>query len=284
MASMEPTMATSTLPASRHSAGQDDPQTARETDSIELFLQYVLMRLASLKIAVTLFIMAIILVVVGTLAQVDKDVWQVVDDFFRTPLAWIDLKEFFPPSFFPGLSVPNQVRLPGGHVVPLGFYFPGGWLIGGLMMINLLAAHLVRFPVQARGIQLKVGWVVVGIGSLFTWMVIPSGATLDGEYTGAWISGDAVWRLLQTGLAIACLVFGFAALRLARGRSLERGLLLSGAALLGGFLTRTLCGTDATRLGDSSLRILWQMCKGQLATLVLLLGCSILYKKKAGLV
>ncbi|MFI5387214.1 MAG: cytochrome c biogenesis protein CcsA [Fimbriimonadales bacterium] len=242
------------------------------------------MRLASLKITVTVFIMAIILVVVGTLAQVDKDVWQVVDDFFRTPLAWIDLKVFFPPSFFPGLSVPNQVRLPGGHVVPLGFYFPGGWLIGGLMMINLLAAHLVRFPVQARGIQLKVGWVVVGIGSLLTWMVIAGGATPDGEQTGTWISRDAVWRLLQTSLAIACLVFGFAALRLARGRSLERGLLLSGAALLGGILTWTLCGTDAARLGDSSLRILWQMCKGQLATLVLLLGCSMLYKKRAGLI
>jgi len=242
------------------------------------------MRLASLKITVTVFIMAIILVVVGTLAQVDKDVWQVVDEFFRTPLAWIDLKVFFPPSFFPGLSVPNQVRLPGGPVVPLGFYFPGGWLIGGLMTINLLAAGLVRFPVQSRGIQRKVGWVVVGIGCLLTWMVIAGGATPAGEQTGIWISRDAVWRLLQAGLAIACLLCGIAALRLARGRSLERGLLLIGAALLGGILTWTLCGRDAARLGDSSLRVLWQLCKGQLATVVLLLGCSLLYKKRAGLV
>ena len=108
-------MATSTLPASRDLAGQDDPRTARETDSIEATLHSVLMRLASLKITVTVLIMAIILVVVGTLAQVDQDVWQVVDDYFRAPLAWIDLKVFFPPSFFPGLSVPNEVRLPGGY-------------------------------------------------------------------------------------------------------------------------------------------------------------------------
>ena len=65
------------------------------------------MRLASLKITVTVLVMAIILVVVGTLAQVDQDVWQVVDDYFRAPLAWIDLKVFFPPSFFPGLSDPE---------------------------------------------------------------------------------------------------------------------------------------------------------------------------------
>ena len=169
-------------------------------------------------------------------------------------------------------------------MVPLGFYFPGGWLIGALMTINLLAALLVRFPVQARGIQRQVGWAVVGIGCLLTWMVIAGGTTPDGEPAGSGISREVLWTLLQTGLAIGCLLLGFAASRLARGRSLERGLLLSGAALLGGILTWTLLGRDAARLGDSSLRILWQMGKGQLATVVLLIGCSLLYKRKAGLV
>ena len=167
--------------------------------------------------------MAIILVVVGTLAQVDQDVWQVVDDYFRAPLAWIDLKVFFPPSFFPGLSIPNEIQLPGGSVVPLGFYFPGGWLIGGLMTINLLAALLVRFPVQARGIQRQVGWGVVGIGCLLTWMVIFGDATSAGEPTDSWISRDMIWGLFQMGLAITSLVLGFVASRVSRGRHLERG-------------------------------------------------------------
>jgi hypothetical protein len=109
---------------------------------IETFLQYV--RLASLKITVTVLVMAVILVVVGTLAQVDQDVFQVVDDYFRAPLAWIDLKVFFPPSFFPGISIPNEVRLPSGWLIPLGFYFPGGWLIGALMMIIPLAMTLAH--------------------------------------------------------------------------------------------------------------------------------------------
>src|SRR5450759_1642076 len=101
---MELTMATSTLPASRDLAGPDDRRTARETDSKEATIHTILVRLASLKITVTVLVMAIMLVVAGTLAQVDQDVFQVVDDYFRAPLAWIDLKVFFPPSFFPGIS------------------------------------------------------------------------------------------------------------------------------------------------------------------------------------
>ena len=32
---------------------------------------------------------AIFIVLVGTLAQVDKDMWEVIDDYFRTWIAWI---------------------------------------------------------------------------------------------------------------------------------------------------------------------------------------------------
>jgi ABC-type transport system involved in cytochrome c biogenesis permease subunit len=228
--------------------------------------------------------MAIFLVTAGTLAQVDEDVWQVVDDYFRAPLAWIDLKVFFPPSFFPGVVIPNEVRLPGGYLVPTGFYFPGGWLIGGLMAMNLLAALVVKFPVQARGLQRVAGWSLVGFGCLMTWMVVFADTSGDGGQAETWIAPDLLWRLLQGGLATGCLALGWTAWRSAGGRSLERGLLCSAAVILGGILTWTLCGSDAARLGDSSLRILWQMFKGQLATLVLLLGCSLLYKRKAGLV
>jgi ABC-type transport system involved in cytochrome c biogenesis permease subunit len=277
-------MASSALLTARKAVDQDEPPAAGETESTWQLVREVLQRLASLKITVTVLVMAMFLVVAGTLAQVDKDVWQVVDEYFRAPLAWIDLKVFVPPSFFPGLAVPNQVLLPGGFVVALGFYFPGGWLIGGLLTVNLLAASVVRFPVQARGRRLRVGWVVVGLGCLLTWLVIASGAAADGEQMGLSIPRVVAWRLIQTGLAIGGLLLGIAAVRLARSRSLERSTLLGGAVLLAGILAWTLWGGSAARLGDSSLRILWQMCKAQLATLVLLVGCAILYKKKAGLV
>ncbi len=66
------------------------------------------MPLTSLRLTVGLFAMAILIVLAGTLAQVDKDIWEVTDDYFRTAFAWIDLRLFFPPSFFPGLSVPGS--------------------------------------------------------------------------------------------------------------------------------------------------------------------------------
>ena len=51
--------------------------------------------LASLKLTVVLMALAIFLILAGTLAQIDKDIWQVMAEYFRTPVAWIDLRVFF---------------------------------------------------------------------------------------------------------------------------------------------------------------------------------------------
>src|SRR3990172_5139415 len=79
-------------------------------------LREVLESLASLKLTVWLMAMMIFLVLAGTLAQVEKEIWQGVDGYFRTLITWIDFQLFCPPSFFP-----NRPQIPGG------FYFPGGW-------------------------------------------------------------------------------------------------------------------------------------------------------------
>src|SRR4051794_36125226 len=89
----------------------------------------LLMPLASLKITVTLFALSLVLVFVGTLAQVDNGIKTVLDKYFHTWAVWVPLQLFFPRS----------VHVPGG------FPFPGGWTIGWALLINLLAAHLVRF-------------------------------------------------------------------------------------------------------------------------------------------
>ena len=46
----------------------------------------ILTPLASLKLTVVLFLMAIFIVFAGTLAQTEKDIWQVVHDYFRMDL------------------------------------------------------------------------------------------------------------------------------------------------------------------------------------------------------
>jgi hypothetical protein len=85
--------------------------------------------LASLRLTVGLFALATMLVFCGTLAQVDAGIWTVVRTYFRTAYVWIPFQIFFPRSL----------------AVPGAFLFPGGWLIGGLLLVNVLAAHAVRF-------------------------------------------------------------------------------------------------------------------------------------------
>ncbi|HEY1859888.1 MAG TPA: cytochrome c biogenesis protein ResB [Gemmataceae bacterium] len=90
--------------------------------------------IASLRLTVTLFVLAFVLVFLGTLAQMDAGNWTVVKQYFRSALVWIP---------FQTLVRFGQVFLyfPKSFSVPGSFPFPGGWLIGGLLLANLLAAH-----------------------------------------------------------------------------------------------------------------------------------------------
>ncbi len=110
----------------------------------------VLRPLASLQLTVLLLVLGMMLTFAGTLAQVEQGVWQVVNGYFRTLIAWIDLGIFFPARL--------RADLPA---IP----FPGGWLIGGLLVVNLLAAHAVRFRMVARRRRL-IGAAVVLVAGL----------------------------------------------------------------------------------------------------------------------
>jgi hypothetical protein len=107
----------------------------------------ILQPVASLRLTVALFVMAIFIVFAGTLAQIDSGVWTVVAKYFRSLFVWIPLQIFFPRS----------VAVPGG------FPFPGGWLIGGALLVNLVAAHAVRF---------RVGWKRVGIWLIHSGLIV----------------------------------------------------------------------------------------------------------------
>src|SRR5262249_61025030 len=93
---------------------------------------------ASLRLTVFLFALSIVLIFCGTLAQMDAGIGTVVKDYFRSLYVWIPLQLFvrFGQVFF---GVPHLTQVGGA------FPFPGGWTIGGLLLINLLAAHIIRF-------------------------------------------------------------------------------------------------------------------------------------------
>lgn len=89
--------------------------------------------MASLRLTVVLFSLAMVLILAGTLAQVNEGVWTVVDRYFRSVFVIIPLQLF----------VPEKVaQVPG--VVP----FPGGLTLGVLIFVNLLAAHFTRFKMN----------------------------------------------------------------------------------------------------------------------------------------
>jgi hypothetical protein len=145
-------------------------------------LRRLLMPLASLRITVTLFALSVVLVFVGTLAMMDSGIWSVVKAYFRSFYVWVPFQVFvrLGQVFF---------RVPEGTTVAGGFPFPGGWSIGLALLINLLAAHLVRFKLSWRrsgilllhsGIGLLlVGELVTGLFAVESQMVIGQGETVN---------------------------------------------------------------------------------------------------------
>ncbi len=234
----------------------------------------LLMPLASLRLTVALFAMAIFLVFAGTLAQVDQDIWDVMNQYFRTVFAWIPLQVFFPATFFTG----EPLHVPGG------FWFPGGFLIGATMGVNLIAAHALRFKVQARGSRLVYGLVVIAVGCLLTWLVIIGGSGKDTIEGAAPFEWTTLWIVMKWSLVALWLAGAYVLVRLDWARKFERWLLIAGEMLLGALLIFLFSQGDGASLGASSMRILWQLIKGGLAGLVLLAGCWLVFRKRAGIV
>ena len=103
----------------------------------------------SLKLTVVLLTLSIILIFWATLAQVRLGIWGVQEKFFHT---------FFVLETIPGKSIPVPV-------------FPGGYFLGGLLLLNLIAAHVYRLKFEWRktGIQLThLGLILLLLGELFT--------------------------------------------------------------------------------------------------------------------
>jgi hypothetical protein len=103
----------------------------------------------SLKLTVVLLALSIVLIFWATIAQVKLGVWGIQEEFFQT---------FFVLTKIPGTQIPVPV-------------FPGGYFLGGLLLINLVAAHIYRFRCSWRkaGIQLiHAGLILLLVGELLT--------------------------------------------------------------------------------------------------------------------
>lgn len=158
-------------------------------DSQKNFSGPVLEALGSLKLTVALLGMSIFLVFAGTLAQVDKGIWTVMDQYFRCWFAWVDLKIFFS----------RDSHVPGG------FPFPGGRLLGAVLLVNLLVSHAQRIRIVARGPRLTLGLATMAVGLIATWVVISHVFNLDSTQKVTDPSLRVTYQLIYGGGAGAIL-------------------------------------------------------------------------------
>jgi hypothetical protein len=103
----------------------------------------------SLRLTVVCLGLALLLVFIGTLAQVSLGLYNAQSEFFRSVFV------YWHPA--------------GTHwKIPV---FPGGWLLGGVLLINLLAAHAKRFEVSRKRIGIFLihgGLILLLVGQFLT--------------------------------------------------------------------------------------------------------------------
>ena len=257
--------------------GSDSRQIARDASSL---LPRCISVLASLKLTVVLFVLGMVIVFIGSLAQARRDVWQVMDDYFRCYVAKIDVQDLFPPSMFGERGEKLAASMGSFRYIP----FPGGWTIGWLMLFNLLAAHALTFRVRARGLKLVAGIVFVTLGLAVMALTVYTGNMQTGVETGnTLLSPGQIWQLMMAILGLsgaAGLVFAVLAKQASfSGRLLRASI---GAVLLGTFLYYFIGGA-AVQPDLSAMRILWQLMKGSACSVILLLGSMLLFEKRGGI-
>ena len=117
--------------------------------SLDYFLDRLISFFTSLRLTVVCLALALVLVFWGTLAQVDLGLYKAQNEYFRS---------FF---IFWGPKGASW-RIP---------VFPGGYLIGGVLLINLLATQIRRSVFTASKIGLwmvHVGLILLLLGQLLT--------------------------------------------------------------------------------------------------------------------
>jgi len=105
--------------------------------------------ITSLKLTIVCLVAAMALIFAGTISQVHLGIWEAQQRYFQSFFVWW-------PAEGNGFQIP---------------IFPGGHLIGAVLLVNLLAAHAKRFQWAWRkfGIHLThAGLIIMLAGGLFT--------------------------------------------------------------------------------------------------------------------
>src|SRR5213594_2829797 len=118
--------------------------------------------ISSLRLTVFFLCLALVLVFVGTLAQREEGLCAAQNRYFRSVFIWWS-------------PAGAKLRLP---------VFPGGYLIGGVLFFNLLAAHARRFKFTKK----KIGIFIIHAGIVML---------ILGQFATDLLSKEAAMRLYE---------------------------------------------------------------------------------------
>jgi ABC-type transport system involved in cytochrome c biogenesis permease subunit len=224
----------------------------------------------SLKVTVVMFLAGIFLLFVGTLAQDEKNLPEVKQDYFNSWIAQVPLSDFFPVTIF------------GPSTLTGWFPFPGGATIGLVLLVNLIAAKLTRFHVHATGTRLLLGTLVSVAGGLLTLLVILSGHYADGLQGRPPVDYATVWRLVQGTAVASTATLIWVAIRAHDSSRLTRLALWLATAVAGTVAVISVFGGENWRMGEPGLRIMWQLIQSSVASLILLAGLVMVFGSRGG--
>ncbi|QEG43243.1 cytochrome c biogenesis protein [Roseimaritima ulvae] len=230
------------------------------------FLLAVLRPLGSLKWTIILFAVSLVLVMAGTLSQESLNMEQVKQRYFTSWIAKLYIDDFIPQVFYK--HEPFYFWLP----------FPGGALVGTLLLVNLLAAKITRFHARARGGRLAAGLAALAIGFALMLAVIITGGSSEGVQGEPPMSYPTLWKWVCGGLAAAWV--GLLAVGVTADSPRRRNWSIAGVVVMGALLIGMLTGYMT--LSDPGLRILWQLLKGTGVAMIMMLGCHLIFDKQGG--
>lgn len=255
-------------------------QAKRQVSGGSGFALEIFRGLATLKLTVALLITSTFMIWVATLQQVEMDIWDVKKAHFPHLLVYIPFYTFFPPAWLPD----QRAWLESTTVFsrPVGILLPSGFSLILLMIVNLAAAHSLRFRIQGQGTTLWLGWVVAALGTVLCVAVVFMGQNQDGLQAEPPVPYSSMWYVVLLLLLAGGVGMGVWGWRMPRHRIAERILAGSGAVVMG--LVPGLLWYSGSFIDDSGMRILWQIAQCSAASLVLLVGFYFLFKRKAGVV
>ena len=233
----------------------------------------VLAPIASLKLTVFLLVLAVFVTWIITLEQAAIDIWELKNKHFSQAFVYVPFNTFFPKNWFPN-----------GPNIPYGFILPSGFTLIAGMLINLTAAHVLRFKIQASGWRLVTGIAVLIASAVLTWTIVFNYQDASGFGGQPPIPWTQMWKFMQVavfGFGIAS-VYGF--ITLGKERKIEKAIYALFAITFFGLLIWSVMKGEAAFIGDSAMRVMWQLVQSTIAAIAVLVGCVLIFNRKAGIV